>query len=553
MKSFRPLICAFALLSLVACDNKPMNYLSFQESEDDYWGLIDCNGNVLFADEFENEIEGVSDGVLMTTDDDGLYQYYTVAKSPKFLCGGYKSAGDFYKGIAPVVVKDEWIKFIDKKGKTVFELKEIEGKQVESVTSFHFGIAIYCLEDDSHGLIDTKGNILTKPRNVNIHFCTTDKFYYGYSEVIENEMLVVTYDNEMVLYHYKDFINDKQDKAYCELDFYNHDVRFYKNSDYYCVSTDKRHMIMDKDKVILTTPRNSKVDAIYNIMGRHILFSNEDQDRMGVMDLKGNTIIRSKYRFLAFMDERSLICTTNDEDFKMIDIKDNVINSDVDYNPEVYSMEPLFDDGIACLPNDDDEFYFVDKKGESVNNETYYSVCELFDNNVVKSDFLNIKKFISELDITEFGVGGVTINNTVGEFVEFDNMDSDSEIDATDYTYEDEMEFSRYIDGIEVLYFPHFSEYIALNAVSEYGGESVWSEGCELTRLTTGFYLRGKYQGKGDVIFNGLYDFFFEKCEKFIKDDRDASFRFSNKKDLRLIYNKEKNFIALHYFNEVNE
>ena len=58
------------------------------------------------------------------------------------------------------------------------------------------------------------------------------------------------------------------------------------NSDYYCVSTDKKHTIMDKDKTILTIPRNSKMNMVYDIMGKYILFSNEDRDRMGVMDLK---------------------------------------------------------------------------------------------------------------------------------------------------------------------------------------------------------------------------------------------------------------------------
>ncbi|MBO5083642.1 MAG: WG repeat-containing protein [Bacteroidaceae bacterium] len=573
MRSYCRWFGAIALLLLAACNSKQVDYLPFQESEDGYWGLIDRKGKVLFAEEFENEIINVSDGILCTTDDDGLYQYYTVEKKPRLIAGGFKDAGVFHEGLAPVAMKDEWIKFIDKKGEVAFELKEIEGKQVESVTGFHFGIAIYRLEDDTYGLIDTNGNLLTKPRHVIIDFCTTGGFYgrgfYGlFGKVIENEILVVTYSDAVLLLHYKDFINNKQDKALCKLDFDKHQTKFYMNSDYYCVSTDKKHTIMDKDKTILTIPKNSKMNMIYDIMGKYILFSNEDRDRMGVMDLKGNTVIRPKYRFLAFMDDKSLICSTNGKDFKMIDIKDNVINGDLDLHQETYGIHPLFYDGIACLRNSDGESYFLNKKGQPINNTTYSMVISsIIGGNKVNSDFFNINKLIRRLEITEYGIGGVTINTTVEEFMEYDNMNSYYEVDIDDYVREDEIDFYRYVDGVKVEFYPSFDGYIAINSLTEvepgiYGGESNWNPVCELDKLLAGFYLTGELEERGEAIYEGLCDFFTEKSTMHVIGENKASFRFKNSKDLRLSYDEEDKTIVLIYcnftmsddsFNSVNE
>lgn len=553
MKSCYRFVGAVALFSLVACGGKQVEYLPFQESEDGYWGLIDRKGKVLFADEFENEIEGVSDGMLLTTNDDGMYQYFTVAKKPKLIGEEYKYAGDFYDGIAPVAKKDEWIQFINKKGNVVFELKEIEGKQVKSVEGFYFGVAIYRLEDDTYGLIDTKGNVLTKPRYGEIGFCSSNRFYGFYSSVIENEMLYVDYDDAVLLFHYKDFIDGKKDKALFKLEYNKHEIHFYDNSKLYCIDTEKKHIIMDGNKEVLKLSKDSKNANIYDIMGKYMLFENENGNKQGVMDLKGNIVIRPKYQVLEFMDETTFVCSTNGTDYKVINIKDDVINNDVDVHEEAYAGPVDFRlcDGIVCWANGDEDFYFADKKGEPINNDTYNVVLgrRFIGCKKVFSDFYNINELINQLDITEYGIGGVSINNTVDEFVEFDNKDSYYEIDINDYVREDELDFYEYYDGVKVEFYPSFDGYIAVNAVSEYGGQSVWNEDCKLDKLLTGFYLTGQLENRGDAIYKGLSEFFTTMSVKHVIGECKASFRFNNSKDLRLSYNKEKGTMVLIYCN----
>lgn len=549
MKVCSRFVSAIALCSLVACNSKQVEYLPFQESEDDNWGLIDRKGHVLFTDEFENEIDGVSEGILRTTDDEGKYQFYTVEKKPKLICEGYKDAGDFNGGFAPVVMKDEWIKFINKKGEVVSELKEIDGLQVESISSFHFGIAIYRLEDGSCGLIDNKGTVLTAPKRIGISFCTKENFWS--TVVVENENLIIEYSDATLLIHYKDFIKGQTDKAIYHLDEEKHTAYFYENSKYYCIDTKKKHIIMDGCKEVLTVDKDSKNFYVYDIMGKHLLFCNEDRDKKGVMDMKGNVVIRPKYGYLTFMDEETFLCSTKGKDFKIIDTKDNVISNDVDIHEDVYEgYEGIkLHEGIACLLNEDEEFYFANKLGEPINDNTYCNIGARFAGSSVISDFFNVKKFISELEITETGAAGFGLNMTLDEFIELDLEKLHYELDDEDllnrYYNEDELEFYKYIDGLKFEIYATFNQPI----VARTQGYVDWTEDCELKKLVAGFMLTGEYQDKGEIIFDELYDYFYEMSDKYIRDDGDASFLLTSNKELRLIHNKEKNFIAIHYFN----
>ena len=551
MKSCYRFVGALALFLLVACNSKQVDYLPFQETEDGNWGLMDRKGKVLFADEFENPIWGISEGVLRTTDDKGRFQFYTVAKKPKLICEGYEDAGDFTGGFAPIVMKNEWIKFINKKGKVISELKEINGLQVESVSPFHFGVAIYRLEDGSAGLIDIKGTVLTSPKRVGINFCTKANFLS--SAVVENENLLIEYSDAVLLIHYKDFINGKNNRALYRLDEEKHTPYFYKNSHYYCIDTKKKHIIMDGSKDILTIDRDSKNSYIYDIMGKHMLFSNENGDKMGVMDMKGNVVIRPKYSFLTFMDEKTLLCSTKRDEFKIINIKDDIISSNVDIHEDVYEgiSDFLLYDGIALFVDENEDYYFANKKGEPVNNKTYHMIeSEVsHESSGVTSDFFNVNKLIGQLNITEHGIGGVSINNTVDEFVEYDNKDSYYEVDINDYVYEDELGFYEYYDGIKVEFYPSFDGYIAMNAASEHGGRSVWNRDCKLDKLLAGFYLTEELEDRGDAIYEGLCEFFVAKSIKNVKGECKASFRFKNSKDLRLAYDKEKGTMVLIYCN----
>lgn len=548
-----------ALCSLAACNSGQVGYFTFQEYEDGYWGLMDHKGNVLFSDEFENPIEGVSEGVILTKDDEGLYQYYTLGKKPKFIAGGYKDAAPFCGGVAPVVSKNDYIKFINKKGEVVFELKEIKGEKVNSVFNHPCGLAIYTLADGSEGVIDSKGKVLANVQGGDLGFLNDDMLCVSNSSDDHRTRTTRIYNRkdflkgnmEDVLYNFKSSGSER---------FFPYPVE----KGIYIVKRERDYTIMNKGKEILTIPRDSKVNSIYDYTNKYLLFTNEDGDKRGVMDYKGNVIIRPKYECLAFIGEETLICSSNGEDFKAINLKGDVINPHVDVHEDafdgvLYSFLSYYDSsddfhynrsfggGYACFANGDGEYCFVDDKCKPINQTTYCDVKWASPNGYVKSDFYDVNKLISELGITEYGAGGVTIKNTKEDFVELDQANSNYEKDINDYMYKNELFFSKEIGYKELEYRTLFSEYIARNVVSEHGGQSCWNGDCELQALQVTIRLIWELYGRGETVFNGLNEYFATRCIKYTPGRSKPIYRFSGGQDVQLEFDKEQNAIHLVY------
>lgn len=523
-----------ALCSLAACNSGQVGYFTFQEYEDGYWGLMDHKGNVLFSDEFENPIEGVSEGVILTKDDEGLYQYYTLGKKPKFIAGGYKDAGDFHDGVAPVVRKNECIAFINKKGDVAFELKEIEGQHVDWVYEFQDGIGRCQLRDGAYVLIDTKGKVLSEPWKGGLFF-------------LRNGLLSLSNDEKKMIIHRKDFLAGKLDKALYVYDneyggssSYN-DETIILNRENECVVLN-----LNNGKIILSILKDDKVDEIYGFSGKYLLFKNEDGDKRGVMDLKGNIVVRPKYKYLEFMNEKTLICSTNEANYRIIDFKENVLRDNLDAALACSFPE----DKVAWMVNEDDEsIYLADMKGKAIGKKSYFidGIRNAYGDDAVKSDFYDVNKLISELGITEYGAGGFTIKNTKEDFVELDQANSNYEKDITDYMYKNELFFSKEIGYKELEYRTLFSEYIARNVVTEHGGQSFWNGDCELQALQVAIRLTGELYERGEAVFNGLNEYFATRCIKYTQGRSKPIYRFSGGQDVQITHDWRQNIIILTY------
>lgn len=548
-----------ALCSLAACNSEQVGYLTFQEYEDGYWGLMDHKGNVLFSDEFENPIEGVSEGVILTKDDEGLFQYYTLEKKPKFIAGGYKDAAPFCGGVAPVVSKNDYIKFINKKGEVVFELKEIKGKKVNSVFNHPCGLAIYTLADGSEGVIDSKGKVLANFQGGGHGFLGDDMLYVSNSSDDHHTRTTRIYNR-------KDFLKGNMEDVLCSIKSPSSEEYpvYLVEKDIYIVKRERDYTIMNKGKEISTIPRDSKVNNIYDCTNKYLLFTNEDGDKRGVMDYKGNVIIKPKYECLAFIGEETLICSSNGEDFKAINLKGDVINPHVDahevaFDGVLYSYQSYYDSsdyphynrsfggGYACFANGDGEYCFVDDKCKPINQTTYCDVKWASPNGYVKSDFYDVNKLISELGITEYGAGGITIKNTKEDFVELDQANSNYEKDITDYMYKNELFFSKEIGYKELEYRTLFSEYIARNVVTEHGGQSFWNGDCELQALQVAIRLTGELYERGEAVFNGLNEYFATRCIKYTPGRSKPIYRFSGGQDVQITHDWRQNIIILTY------
>ena len=534
MKTFRRFVSAVALFSLVACNSKQTEYFPTKNGEDEYWGVVDLNGKDLFSDEFENRIVGINDGVLLTQDEYGMFQFYIAENKPQPIGGEFVSAGNFCDGIAPVVEEGEWIKFIDKKGQTVFELKEIDNKQVDWISDFHFGIAIYRLEDETYGLIDTKGKVLVKPQKGSIDFCMTN------TGIIKDGLLMVYYEDSYILINYKDFINGDKNKALNKFEYNKSNIYFFDHSEYYCTSTEKELQVVNKGKVLLTVPKSSKIQHIYDIMGDYLLFVSND-DKCGVMNKKGEVFIRPKYQFLKFMGKECLICSTNGMSYRVIDIDDEVINDEI---PMLVGFLYL-NDGISCFIEQGEETqrcYFVNERGKTINKKIYSDIDFRPRNKLasdgILSDYFYPSKIIKQLDISENGIGNISVRSSMSTFLEVSGK-FEGEYEPKDYLYRKTMEFYDRVNGRHVEYVLSFQENLA-EYYEDYG--ICWTN-CDLDHFIAQFYLEGELIQKGELIFNAIYEYYASKCTFKYKGTKNAIFRLKDSRDVILLYDKDENAI----------
>ena len=152
------------IYELFTNSNSKISLFSFKEDEDDRWGIVDFNGEIILEKEWVNEPSPVVEGIVRVKNKEGLYEYFTAEEKPKKIGKEYKDGTLFSEGMAAVVEEDEPIRFIDKNGELVFTLKELDGKNIKSVSCYSEGLVRFQDSDNKWGYIDNAGKVILKAK-----------------------------------------------------------------------------------------------------------------------------------------------------------------------------------------------------------------------------------------------------------------------------------------------------------------------------------------------------------------------------------------------------
>lgn len=147
---------------LASCNSEKVNsnptYFPFKAKESDKWGFVDANGKVVYENLFDDIPTCVFNDMFYVNTDDG-YELYSINDPTVKLGGPYLSVANFTGELAPCSNECENIKYIDKKGKVVFELPDNAVKAY----GFENGFSHFMIKDDDNyigKLVDKKGNII---------------------------------------------------------------------------------------------------------------------------------------------------------------------------------------------------------------------------------------------------------------------------------------------------------------------------------------------------------------------------------------------------------
>ena len=448
------LLCSLMLLCL-SCSREQehhVQFIPFQESDNSLWGLISPDGKVLFNEEFKEKPTVVRDDRFMVRNADGLWEIYTAEEKPQKIGTEYAFASMFNNGKALVAEKGKCVSLIDTKGKTIKVLDKVDGKTVDAVERYSEGYAIF-KSGNYVGVIDDNGNKVVEPEYLKMYSCSDGKFIALHKkyekEAKKDSSTNLKFDilntSGKVLFSismnkYKDFGGGFQNGY---LDVYLEA----KNEKCGGIINDKGEI------VIKPTTKIKKVGQI-----RNDYFTYNNGDGWGVMNLKGETVIRAKYDLLYFANDDMMVAMTKkdggSQEYKYINMKDETIGTDT-YD-DAYPFYML-DGSHAVVKVSSSLFSIIDLNGKQVEKlpdmvRVGFSEGDM----LVESDFVDMKKFVTSMNISENGVDSLTFKSTPIQVVKYyATTDAcwrgDKDHSSTDpywYTLDDNLTYWKNIMGV---------------------------------------------------------------------------------------------------------
>ena len=304
--------------------------------------------------------------------------------------------------VAPVVAKGQPIQFINKDGDVQFSLGNVDGQQITECTNFSEGVAIF-KAGKYYGCIDNKGNVIVKPEYIQISPASDGKMV-AISKKYENSKNGAS--SITILSTSGKVIADISTKSFNDYENQFHDGALVVEQE---IDDENRQGLINEKGEFIVRP-SSKIHRIEGIENEKFIFY--DGDDYGVMDFKGNVVIRPKYKKLAFAGKGKLLWAVDDKEdanIKLIDEDENVISKS-----EYEGVLP-FHGSSAAVQVSKNSWIFIDEKcNEKKINEDIYNIddSEVGDN-IFYSQYVDVEALVKSINLQKTGFLGISLNMNV--------------------------------------------------------------------------------------------------------------------------------------------
>lgn len=458
MKNPFLLLSLAAVALLTSCGKRSaVEYIPFQEREDGRWGLVGTDGKVLFSEEFDHMPTVATGGHFVVQTKDGRYEIYKAEEKPTTVGGRYVDAGYYGDGLIPVAEEGQHVKYLDADGNEAFTLSKVDGKDVTGASVFADGRARF-LAGGYYGAVDTKGNVAIRPEYVKLQYCGEGKFL-GVSKRYEQALR-----------------DDAHEKVKCSIiDADGEELATLSGKDIARLGDafvdgalpaarerdgKEEWGLLDEKGQWLLEP-SDRCCGIGSQQGD--LFTFYDGDKWGLMNHKGEVIIRAKYDNLYFAADGILLVrdVAHDEDLPLyfIDTDDNRLGRD-----SYKSLLPFYDGKHAFAQYSKRSWILIDKKGERAECEAdiydlgYYT----FGHDWVESDYVDADAVVAALGISEQGAGAYRIGMTAPQAIEATRKGGGTPGDKPeDYRYDSDLGYEQQQGKLTATYRACFPDDIA--------------------------------------------------------------------------------------------
>lgn len=334
---------------LTGCGKKnkyPLNYdyLPVQMSKGDSWSIIDKNGKEVVKEEYpaDARLSRIYEGTYWVYFNE-KYQLYNIDNPKKpIIDNEFATATDFHSGVAVVGNPNQQIRIINTDGKIVATL----GKDIKRCYAFtDEGYAVIVNTDNKHGLIDTKGNIAITPAYAELE-TPSDGLTLARKESDDNKVLILDMKGKK-----QGEIN--RDKYYLLNNGFNEG----KIAVLGAGDTDDHIVVLDNmGKKLFDIKKSKEVFISDAYRGGYMSFCNGDA--VGVVDDKGDIIIRPKYKAIVNL-ANGCFAARKDEKWGIINADDETL-VDFDYSSFGCTM------GDNLIMEDGSSFSLIDKNGKEL-------------------------------------------------------------------------------------------------------------------------------------------------------------------------------------------
>ena len=365
MKTTIPLLALTLLLAgcgnkqTAANDDEP-EYIAegfaFQAEADGPWGIMDTEGNVIIEPQFDDNASALVNGVFTAANSDGTYTLYAVEGHKTRKIGTYSDTGAFIGDLCPVIDTDLQAKYIDKQGRTVIDLSDVDERQAISVSNFSEGLAVVQLEDNTYGYIDEQGR-------------TAIPFRYSgawnFSEGIGIVNMKVPEDEEQSRWA----AIDKRGNELFSYQFKEMSPMDYMFHEGYLVANDAndRYYLLDKKGQVAHSFEEGVAPYSQTINGLLLAYDRSTQ-KNGLISVDGDWVLEPNYTFIRY-NGKLLAASTDDKHYTLYSLEGEPLKELPKGFPVMLDWQfSNYDDifflhnyRVSCVPYDGDGNRLEDK------------------------------------------------------------------------------------------------------------------------------------------------------------------------------------------------
>ena len=291
----------------------------------------------------------------------------------------------------------------------------------------------------------------------------------------------------------------------------------------------------------------SKIDNIESVEGENFIYRNGEH--VGLMNLKGETLIRAKYSALIFDEDGLFIAMTQkgseEYQYKIIDSEDKQVGSDTYSN--LYQFR-AFDGQHTIAEQNDNDYVLIDREGKVLPKlpdmvETGFSDGDY----EIKSNYIDYTALFDAIKLQTQGVDGISVGEQAssviarlaGKGLLTKDNDEHPASDPFWYDVRKDISYKKKVNGIEVQFVLAFDDYPSRGEFTGNGYQYAWND-AKTTACSAIFSNTDKLEGKTDHLYHILTKK-FAALGKVLKENKGAKlFDLGNGKRVIVAHSKDE-------------